>query len=104
MPTTKDEVGLLTESFNQMVRDLRQFHEALREAEKKYRRIFEDSKDMVYITSDDGKIIDVNQAGVDLFGYGSKEEMMQIDVKDTFLNPQDRKRFLNEIKRSVQPL
>jgi PAS domain S-box-containing protein len=98
-PTTKDEIGLLTESFNQMVRDLEQNHEALKEAEKKYRRIFEDSKDMVYITSSDGKVIDVNQAGVDLFGYGSKEEMMQIHVKDTFLNPEDRKRFLNEIMK-----
>ena len=96
-PTTKDEIGLLTESFNQMVRDLKQSHEALKEAEGKYRRIFEDSKDMVYITSGDGKVIDVNQAGVDLFGYGSKEEMMQVHVRDTFLNPEDRKRFLNEI-------
>jgi PAS domain S-box-containing protein len=97
--TTKDEVGLLTESFNQMVQDLKQSHKALKEAEKKYRRIFEDSKDMVYITSADGKLVDVNRAGVDLFGYGSKEEMMQVHTRNIFLYPEDRKRFLNEIMK-----
>jgi len=98
-PTTKDEIGLLTASFNQMVQDLKQSHEALKKAEEKYRRIFEDSKDMVYITSVDGEVLDVNQAGVDLFGYGSKEEMMQVYIRDTFLNPEDRKRFRNEIRK-----
>lgn len=98
-PTTKDELGFLTESFNQMIQDLKQSHEALKEAEEKYRRIFEDSKDMVYITSVKGKVIDVNQAGVDLFGYESKEEMMQVYVRDTFFNPEDRKRFRNEIRK-----
>jgi PAS domain S-box-containing protein len=99
VPTTKDELGLLTESFNQMIQDLKQSHEALKKAEEKYRRIFEDSKDMVYITSVDGEVLDVNQAGVDLFGYGSKEEMLQVYVRDTFLNPEDRKRFRNEIRK-----
>ena len=46
----------------------------LKEAEERYRRIFEDSKDMVYITSADGKLVDINQAGVGLLGYGSQEE------------------------------
>ena len=50
-PSTKDEVGVLTESFNHMVQSLKQSKEALREAEEKYRRIFENSKDMVYVTS-----------------------------------------------------
>ena len=97
--TTRDELGLLTESFNQMIRDLKQSHEALKEAEAKYRTIFEDSKDMVYITTVDGEVLDVNQAGLDLFGYGTKEEMMQVYVRDTFLNPEDRKRFRNEIRK-----
>jgi sensor histidine kinase YesM len=76
--TTKDEVGYLTESFNQMIRDLKKSQDALKEAEAKYRTIFEKSRDMVYMTSFDGKFIDVNQAGVDIFGYASKEELMQL--------------------------
>ncbi|NWF92648.1 MAG: PAS domain S-box protein [Syntrophaceae bacterium] len=98
-PYTKDELGTLTESFNQMIRDLKLSHEALEKAEEKYRRIFEDSKDMLYITSIDGRIVDVNQSGMDLFGYGSKEEMLKVYVNDTFLRPEDQERFWDEIKR-----
>jgi len=98
-PTTKDEISVLTESFNQMIRDLKQSQEALKEAEAKYRRIFENSKDMVYITSVEGKWIEINQAGVDIFGYASKEELMQIPVRDVYLNPEERKKFQNEIAK-----
>jgi PAS domain S-box-containing protein len=96
-PTTKDELGFLTESFNQMIQDLKQSQEALKEAEEKYRRIFEKSKDMVYITSVDGKFIDVNQAGVEMLGYENKEELMKIFVKDTYFHPEDREKFIYEI-------
>ena len=40
-PTTRDELGFLAESFNQMVQDLRRSRDALKEAEDKYQRIFE---------------------------------------------------------------
>jgi PAS domain S-box-containing protein len=95
--TTPDEIGLLTNSFNQMVRDLKQSQEALRAAEEEYRRIFENSRDMVYITSLDGKFFDVNQAGVEMFGYANKEELTQLQVGDTYFHSWDRKRFQNEI-------
>ena len=77
--------------------DLKQPHGALKEAEERYQRVFEDSKDMVYMTSADGKLAEVNQAGVELLGYGSKEEMMQVYARDTFLSPEDQKRFMNEV-------
>jgi len=96
-PTTKDEMGLLTESFNQMIQDLKQSQEALKEAEEKYRRIFEKSKDMVFITSVDGKFIDVNQSGVEILGYQNKEELLKIFVKDTYFNPEDREKFIHGI-------
>ncbi len=97
LPTTQDELGLLTKSFNQMIQDLKQSQAALKEAEEKYRRIFEKSKDMVFITSVDGKFIDVNQAGVEMLGYENREELFKITVKDTYLNPQDREKFIYEI-------
>jgi PAS domain S-box-containing protein len=96
-PATKDELGTLTRSFHQMIQDLKRSHEALKETEEKYRRIFEDSKDMLYITSADGKLAEVNQAGVDLLSYGSNEEMMQVYARDTFFNPDDQKRFKDEV-------
>jgi len=100
-PDTRDEVGLLTESFNQMIQDLKQSQEALKEAESKFRTIFENLKDVVFITSADGKFIDVNQAGVEVFGYASKEELMSTLVRDLYLNAEDRKRYQNEIAKEA---
>jgi PAS domain S-box-containing protein len=100
-PSAKDEMGFLTESFNQMIQDLKQSQEALKGAER-YRKILEESKDMVYNTSVDGRFIDVNQAGVEMLGYENKEELFKITAKDTYVNPEIRQRFQNEInKRGV---
>ena len=80
--------------------DRKRTQEALRESDEKYRRIFETSKDVLYLTSREGKFVDINQAGVDLFGY-SKEELLKIDLaKHLYVNAGDRKRFQQMIEKS----
>ncbi len=96
----EDEVGQLTRSFNQMIQDLKRSQQSLQEAEEKYRRIFENSKDMIYITSVDGRFIDVNQAGVEMFCFENREELMERNVGTLYVNPDDRKRFADEIARA----
>ncbi|MBM4324255.1 MAG: PAS domain S-box protein, partial [Deltaproteobacteria bacterium] len=98
-PTTQDEVGGLTDSFNQMVQDLKQSQQAILEAEGKYRRIFENSKDMVYITSLEGKLVDVNQAGLEMLGYENQEELFKIGVRDIYVNSEDREKFMYQIAK-----
>jgi two-component system, cell cycle sensor histidine kinase and response regulator CckA len=61
-------------------RERRRAGEALRESENRYRGLFEGSKDAIYFSTVEGKIIDINPAGVELFGYGSKEEMLAADI------------------------
>ena len=96
-PATKDELGSLTDSFNRMIQDLKQSQEALQETEERYRRIFENSKDMVFITSVDGKFIDVNEAGVEILGYGSKERLLGTKSTHTYFDAEERPRFQGEI-------
>lgn len=96
-PITEDEMGLLTVSYNRMIHDLKQSKTALKEVEERYRRIFEKSRDMVYITSIDGKFIDVNQAGVEMLGYESKDQLMKILAKDIYMHQGDREKFIHEI-------
>ncbi len=66
-------------------------------SEKKYRTLFEDSKDTIFITTPEGKIIDVNQAGLNLLGY-TRTEMMQMNAQDLYVNPADRLKFRREIE------
>ena len=97
-PATQDELGTLTRSFNKMIQDLRRSQEALKEAEEKYRRIFEDTKDMLFMTSADGRIVEVNQAGAGLLGYESKAGMSQVYTSDTFVDPEDQRRLTKRVR------
>ncbi|MCP4936837.1 MAG: PAS domain S-box protein, partial [bacterium] len=67
-------------------------HADLQASEKKYRTIFEDSKDMIFITSLDGQIIDINSVCETLLGY-TQQEMLQLNASATYANPADRVRF-----------
>ena len=78
------------------ISDRKNFEDALRASEEKYRTLFEESKDAVYISTPEGKYVNINQAGVELFGYSSKEELLAIDIaNDLYFNPEDRKIFEN---------
>jgi len=50
----------------------------LEHAERKYRRLFEGSKDLIFIAHKDGRFREVNQACVDLLRYRSKEELFSL--------------------------
>ncbi len=79
----------------------RQAEASLRESEQKFRTLFEESKDVFYISTLEGRFLDINPAGVELFGYASKEELLQADIgRDIYVNPQDRKRFVDFVHRT----
>ncbi|MGV8056851.1 MAG: PAS domain S-box protein [Smithellaceae bacterium] len=68
----------------------KQMEEMLREKEEQYRNFFSTSRDCIFITSVDGRWIDLNDASVQLFGYDSREELMNVQIKDLYANPDDR--------------
>ncbi|UCH63503.1 MAG: PAS domain S-box protein [Fidelibacterota bacterium] len=71
-----------------------------REAEEKYLTLFEESKDAVFITTPEGRFLDLNPAGVELLGYSSREEILEIDIaRDIYINPEDRRRFEELIQK-----
>jgi PAS domain S-box-containing protein len=76
-----------------------QAEQTLRQSEAKYQEIFDESEDVIFITTPDGKFVDINPAGVKLFGYTTKEEMIEtVSSHDLFLNDSDRIAFRKEIE------
>jgi len=57
-------------------------------SEEKYRRVFENSKDMLFICDAQGTIRDINPSGVELLGLGSREEAVGRNLFE-WLNPHE---------------
>ena len=77
--------------------------EKIKASEEDYRRLFEHVGCGVYISSKEGKFLNVNQALLDMLGYKSKEEFLGIDIaKDLYLRPEDRQKFQEMIERDGQ--
>jgi two-component system cell cycle sensor histidine kinase/response regulator CckA len=71
----------------------------LQAVEKRYQDLFQDSKDVVFFTSIEGKLVDINPAGVELLGYSSKEEMLNTNSIRAFYN---NLRDLAVLRRSIE--
>lgn len=70
----------------------------LEEAQARYKLIFDQSKDAIYITEENGKFVEFNQAALDLFGY-TEEELQNIDDQLLYAKSDQRKDFINEINK-----
>ncbi len=70
---------------------------ALLESEKRYRELFEESKDTVFVIDTKGRLVDINPAGVELFGY-TKDELLAMDlVKDLCITKKARSEFRHKL-------
>jgi len=71
--------------------------EALRESEERYRSLFEESRDSIYITTRRGNFVIANQSTMELFGF-SKEEMFKLNLRELYVNPEDWRQFKRDIE------
>jgi PAS domain S-box-containing protein len=77
--------------------ELKTVNEALQESEERYRTLFEQSKDAIFITRD-GVVMDTNQASLDLFGY-TREQAIGLEVGNVYANADERGKFLEELQK-----
>ncbi|MBN1883427.1 MAG: PAS domain S-box protein [Deltaproteobacteria bacterium] len=80
------------------VTDRVQAEEALRASEEKYRNLFETSKDVIYFSTVDGRILDINFAAEELLGY-TRDELLSLPADDLYIDADEREKFQNEIER-----
>jgi PAS domain S-box-containing protein len=95
-----DEVGVLTDAFNQMLARIQLQDSALRKAEEKYRLIFEEAIEGIFQTTPEGKYLSVNPALARMYRYDSPEDLMTIsDIGQViYVDPERR----HEFKRAVE--
>ncbi|TLD40983.1 MAG: hypothetical protein JETT_2748 [Candidatus Jettenia ecosi] len=71
------------------------------ESEKRYRLLFDSLKEGVYQSGPevDGVFTWINQAGAEILGYKSPEEVVGLKVKDVYVNPDDRKKVVEKLSK-----
>jgi PAS domain S-box-containing protein len=69
-----------------------------REAERRYRELFDSIQEGLFFATPDGRFLDVNDAMVRMLGYASREELLRADVSThLYPAPAVRDRFLSEL-------
>jgi diguanylate cyclase (GGDEF)-like protein/PAS domain S-box-containing protein len=96
IPITVKGHKYLLESFIDIT-ERKRSEQALKESEKKYRSLFEGSRDAIYIAAHDGRLIDANQAFLDLFML-RREDLGRTNAKDSYVYSDDRNAFKYAIK------
>lgn len=113
--TSNDEVGHLARSFNGMVdwvaqayaqlEDLNRTLEArvedrtreLANSEERYRLLFERNLAGVYVATEEGRVLDCNEACARLFGYDNRQEFLASASIDYF-HPQERDSIIRRLR------
>jgi PAS domain S-box-containing protein len=96
-------IELLPSAIEKMLRqhraieEKRQAEEALRKSEERFRKLFEQSNDAIFIHQA-GRIIDVNQRACEMLGY-SKEQLLTMEIADLY--PQEG--FTESSKKITTP-
>src|SRR6267143_658554 len=68
-------------------------------AEEKYRMLFEQAQEGVFVATPDGKLLDCNDAFVTMLGYSSRDELMALDMGSVLHGvAEEREAFRKEIE------
>jgi PAS domain S-box-containing protein len=80
------------------ITEIHRLQDEIAKSERKFRRVFEGSHDMIYTTNKKGKILEINDAGVELLGFMDKEEVLNLDhARKLYHKPKDRDRFIRQV-------
>ncbi len=96
---SRDEIGELAASFNRMMNYLKRSQEQLGRSEKKYRQIFEGSKDAIIVFNCDGSIQEINPAGMELLECDTlRPAPEELTLQDLFIRDEDFSLFMRQME------
>ncbi|MDN5698226.1 MAG: PAS domain S-box protein, partial [Rubrobacter sp.] len=82
---SKDEMGELATAFNEMAASRQSREEEVRESERRFRQLFEQSVDALLVHDSRGRIVDCNEEAARSLGY-TREELLTLSVADFATN------------------
>ncbi len=94
-----EHISAAEEELRANLNELTRQEQMLRENEERYRQFFKTTLDSVFITTSDGQWVDCNDALVETFGYGSREEIFNLPVTAFYAHPDQRAEFLKLVER-----
>src|SRR5208283_1305939 len=72
-----------------------------REAERRYRELFDNIQEGIYVSTPQGRFVEVNDALVRILGYGSREEVLQLDIpSQLYFSPERRQELAEQLKQA----
>lgn len=98
-----DEVGQLSKSFSEMTNKLKEQLNELKEAEEKYRGIFENAVEGIYQTTPDGRILNANPSMASILGYDGPGDLVNtiFDIgKQIYVDHTRRDELLRQFENS----
>ncbi|MEG4106916.1 PAS domain S-box protein [Microcoleus sp. S13_C5] len=99
----RDSSGLVTHFIGVQsdITDRKQAEEALKQAEAKYRSIFENATEGIFQTAPDGRYLSANQALARMYGYDSPSELIaKCSAKNLYADRTRRASFMAEISKN----
>ncbi len=92
---TKSKLSIYRDLTRRVQREAR-----LKSSEESYQRLFKHVGCGVFVSSKEGRFLDVNPALLKMLGYQDKEEFLSLDLaRDVYLNPTDRQKYTDIIEK-----
>jgi diguanylate cyclase (GGDEF)-like protein/PAS domain S-box-containing protein len=106
--TSEDEVGHLARAFNRMVERVEEWNRTLETrvaertselaaSEEQYRLLFQRNLAGVYRATEDGTLVDCNDACAQLFGYSIREDLLQA-TRIEYMHPHERDSMVRRLR------
>lgn len=76
---------------------LKEKERIIEESENKYRTLFEELHDGIFVCNERDEIVDINPAGIEILGFSRKEELIYQPFGDFFVSHEIGKSFFKEL-------
>lgn len=103
LPITNSDGTRLKLSIYRDITQAKEQEARLKSSEEDYKRLFEHVGCGVYISSKEGRFLNVNKTFLKMLGYTDRDNFLAMDIaRDLYLKPEDREKFMHIVEKQGQ--